>query len=109
MIKKLPKKTIIRLIVDDLRHMKVVWGLNMLGFKNDGCELDISRTIFYVMDLNINDTRLDHLTDEYNDRSYQVTEIAVNDSESFQRIAVEIYNWLSQERKKYKKCLNENA
>lgn len=107
--KKLPKKTIIRLIKDDLRHSKLVWGLNMLGFKNDNAVLSISQAVFEIMELNTNDRRLDHLTDEYSDRSYQVNEYASNDSESFQRLAVEIYNWLLKERKKYKKRLLDNT
>ena len=107
--KKLPKKTIIRLIKDDLRHSKLVWGLNMLGFRNDNAVLSISQAVFEIMELNTNDRRLDHLTDEYSDRSYQVNEYASNDSESFHRLAVEIYNWLLKERKKYKKRLLENT
>lgn len=105
MRKKISEKIIISLIYDDLRHLKIVWGLNMLGFSSKGVELDISQIVFSLMELNTNDRRLDHLTNEYYDRSYQVNEIASNDSESFQRLATEIFNWLSTERKKYRKQL----
>lgn len=105
MEKKLPKKTIVNLIRDDLRHLKLVWGLNLLGFGGDNAELDISQSVFSMMDLNMSDRRLDHLTDEYCDRAYIVNDYASNDGESFERLAVEIYNWLLKERKKYRKLL----
>lgn len=105
MRKKVSEKTIICLINDDLRHLKIVRGLNMLGFSSNGMVSNISQIVFSLMGLNTNDRRLDHLTDEYYDRSYQVNEIASNDSESFQRLATEIFNWLSTERKKYRKQL----
>src|SRR3989338_1916392 len=82
MQKKTSKKVIIQLIKDDLRHQHTVLGLNLLGFAHDNGILDISRSVFSLMELNINDSRLDHLTDEYSDRSYHVTEIAFNDKES---------------------------
>lgn len=108
MQKKTPKKVIIQLIKDDLRHQHSVLGLNMLGFKNDNSMLDICRSVFSIMELNINDRRLDHLTDQYCDRAYHVTEIHYNDKESFERMATEIYNWLMLERKKYLKTLQKS-
>jgi hypothetical protein len=108
MQKKTPKKVIIQLIKDDLRHQHTVLGLNILGFEHDNAMLDISRSVFSLMELNINDNRLLHLTDEYCDRAYHVTEIAFNDSESYERLATEIYNWLALERKKYLKLLSKS-
>lgn len=100
-----PKKLIICLIKDDLRHFKLTSGLNLLGFKGEHSSLNISRVLFYLMDLNMQDKHLAHIRDEYQDRSYQVTELATNDSESFERLAVDIYNWLLKERKTYRKKL----
>lgn len=77
--------------------------VNLLGFDHENGMLDISRCVFSFMELNINDNRLQHLTDEYCDRAYHVTEIAFNDNESFERLATEIYNWLTLERKKHMK------
>lgn len=108
MQRKTPKKIIIQLIKDDLRHQHTVSGLNMLGFSNDDATLDICISVFSLMELNINDRRLDHLTDEYSDLAYHVTEIAFNDKESFERLATEIYNWLALERKKYIKMLQKS-
>ena len=108
MQKKTPKKVIIQLIKDDLRHQHTVLGLNLLGFDHDNDMLDICRAVFSLMELNLNDRRLDHLTDEYCDRAYHVTEIAFNDNESFERLATEIYNWLALERKKYMKLLSKS-
>lgn len=108
MQKKTPKKVIIQLIKDDLRHQHSVLGLNMLGFSNDNSMLDICRSVFSIMGLNINDRRLDHLTNEYCDRAYHVTEIHHKDNESFERLATEIYNWLMLERKKYLKTLQKS-
>ncbi|WP_341900726.1 hypothetical protein [Fluviicola taffensis] len=108
MRKKNSKSTIINLIKDDLRHQHTVLGLNLLGFDHDNGMLDISRGVFSLMELNINDNRLQHLTDEYCDRAYHVTAIAFNDNESFERLATEIYNWLSLERKKYMKLLSKS-
>lgn len=106
MCKKVSKATIIKLIIDDLKHQHTVLGLNMLGFGKDSM-LDICRSVFSIMELNINDRRLDHLTGEYFDRAYHVIEIAFNDNESFERLATEIYNWLTLERKKYLKTLQK--
>ena len=108
MQKKTSKKVIIQLIKDDLRHQHTVLGLNLLGFDYDNGMLDISRSVFSLMELNINDNRLQHLTDEYCDRAYHVTEIAFNDKESFERLATEIYNWLALESKKYMKLLRKS-
>jgi len=103
MRKIISKSTVVNLIKEDLRHQHTVLGLNLLGFDHDNGMLDISRSVFSLMELNINDNRLQHLTDEYCDRAYHVTEIAFNDKESFERLATEIYNWLTLERKKYLK------
>lgn len=108
MQKKTPKKVIIQLIKDDLRHQHTILGLNLLGFSNEDSSLNICISVFSLMELNTNDRRLDHLTDEYSDRAYHVTEIAFNDKESFERLATEIYNWLSLERKKYLKLLSKS-
>ncbi len=108
MQKKTPKKVIIQLIKDDLRHQHTVLGLNLLGFDHDNGMLDISRSVFSLMELNLNDRRLDHLTDEYNDRAHHVTEFAFNDKESFERLATGIYDWLALERKKYWKQLSKS-
>lgn len=108
MQKKISKKVIIQLIKDDLKHQHTVLGLNLLGFKTDNGMLDISSSVFSLMVLNINDRRLEHLTDQYYDRAYHVLEIAFNDSESFERLATEIYNWLALERRKYLKLLSKS-
>lgn len=108
MRQKISRSTIIQLIKDDLRHQHSVLGLNMLGFSNDNSMLDICRSVFSIMELNINDRRLDHLTNEYCDRAYHVTEIHHKDNESFERLATEIYNWLILERKKYLKTLRKS-
>lgn len=108
MRQKIPRSTIIKLIKDDLRHQHSVLGLNMLGFSNENSMLDICRSVFSIMELNINDRRLDHLTNEYCDRAYHVTEIHHKDNESFERLATEIYNWLILERKKYLKTLRKS-
>jgi hypothetical protein len=105
MRKKISKATIVNLIKDDLKHQHTVLGLNLLGYKHDDSSLDICISIFSLMELNINDKRLERLTDEYCDRSYHVTEIAFNDSESFNRMAEDIYHWLTIERRKYRKLL----
>ncbi|MGV3613232.1 MAG: hypothetical protein ACO1N0_19895 [Fluviicola sp.] len=105
MQKKTSKKLIIQLIKDDLKHEHTVCGLNLLGFGNDNATLDISQAVFSLMELNINDRRLEHLTDQYCDRAYHVTELAFNDNESFERLATGIYDWLALERRKYKKLL----
>lgn len=107
MQKKISKKLIVQLIKDDLRHQHTVLGLNILGFSNDNSLLNISNSVFSLMELNINDKRLDHLTDQYSERTYHVTDIAFKDSESFERLATEIYNWLELERKKYLKVLSK--
>ncbi|MNJ86511.1 hypothetical protein D3C87_40110 [compost metagenome] len=108
MQKKTSKKVIIQLIKDDLRHQHTVFGLNLLGFKNDNATLNICVSVFSLMELNINDNRLQHLTDEYCDRSHHVTELTFNDKESFERLSTEIYNWLALERKKYIKMLQKS-
>jgi len=108
MRKKISKKVILNLIKDDLKHQHTICGLNMLGFKNDNSVLGISKSIFSIMELNTHDRRLEHLTDGYYDRAYRVTEIAVNDLESFDRLAVEIYNWLLKEKRTYQKRLSKN-
>jgi hypothetical protein len=108
MQKKISKKVIVGLINDDLRHQHAVLGLNILGFSNDNSMLRISNSVFSIMELNINDRRLEHLTDQYNDRAYHVTELAINDSESFERLATDIYNWLALERRKYRKLMRKS-
>lgn len=108
MQKKISKKVIVGLINDDLKHQHIVLGLNILGFRNDDSMLQISNSVFSMMELNINDRRLEHLTDQYNDRAYHVTEIAVNDLESFERLATDIYNWLALERRKYLKLMRKS-
>lgn len=108
MQKKISKKVIVGLINDDLKHQHTVLGLNILGFRNDDSMLQISNSVFSMMELNINDRRLEHLTDQYNDRAYHVTEIAVNDLESFERLATDIYNWLALERRKYLKLMRKS-
>lgn len=108
MQKKTPKKIIVQLIKDDLKHQHTVLGLNILGFSNDNSILCISNSVFSILELNINDKRLEHLMNEYNDRAYHVTEIHATDSESFERLATEIYNWLTLERRKYKKVLRKS-
>lgn len=105
MQKKTPKKVIIQLIKDDLKHQHTIWGLNLLGFDHDNGMLDISRSVFSLMELNTNDRRLEHLTDQYCDRTHHITEFAHNDQESFERLATGIYDWLALERRKYKKLL----
>lgn len=107
MKKKISKATIVNLIKDDLKHQHTVSGLNLLGFSHNDSALDICISVFSLMELNINDRRLEHLTDEYSDRAYHVTEIAHNDNESFERMAVDIYNWLAKERRKYMKLLTK--
>lgn len=94
---------VICLIKNDLRHLQLVLGLNMLGFKNEKSQFDISKTVFQMMRLNINDKRLDYLIDAYSERTYQVTDLAHNDSEAINRLALEIYNWLQKEQKRYEK------
>lgn len=106
MRKKISKKTIVKLINDDLHHQHTVLGMNLLGYSNDN-SLDICISVFSLMELNINDRRLEHLTDEYCDRSSHVTEFAVNDHESFERLATSIYDWLLLERRKYRKQLRK--
>jgi hypothetical protein len=108
MQKKISKKVIIQLIKDDLKHQHTVTGMNLLGFGNDNAELNICISVFSLMELNINDKRLEHLTDEYNDRAYHVTEIHFNDKESFERLATGIYDWLVLERRKYLKLLRKS-
>lgn len=108
MQKKPSKKLIVQLIKDDLKHQHTIWGLNLLGFENDNATLDICISVFSMMELNTNDRRLDHLTDQYNDRSYHVTELHFNDNESFERLATGIYDWLALERRKYKKLLRKS-
>ena len=108
MQKKISKKVIIQLIKDDLRHQHTIWGLNVLGFKNDNAVLNIPLAVFSIMELNINDKRLEHLIEQYGDRAYRVLEIAVNDLESFEHLATEIYNWLILERKRYFKLLSKS-
>ncbi len=102
------KATIIKLIKDDLRHQHTVSGLNLLGFSHDDAYLDICIAVFSLMELNINDRRLEYLTDQYCDRAYHVTEFAFNDNESFERLATGIYDWLALERRKYKKLLSKS-
>jgi hypothetical protein len=108
MQKKTSKKLIIQLIKDDLKHQHTVLGLNLIGFGNDNADLNICVSVFSLMELNINDKRLEHLTDQYNDRSYHVTELHFNDKESFERLATGIYDWLALERRKYKKLLRKS-
>ena len=107
MSQKLPKKLIICLIKDDLRQTKLISGLNQLDLTSDRYTFDISRVLFYVMDLNTEDRRLDKITDDYCERTARVEEFATNDLESFDWLAHDIYNWLLKERKKYKKILSE--
>jgi hypothetical protein len=109
MQKKMLKKIIISLIGDDLKHLKLTGGLNLLGFRNENAELNISTSIFNLMGLNLNDKRLEHITNEYCDRTYIVNDFAGNDSDSFQRLAIEIYNWLSKEQRTYRKKLSNNS
>ncbi|MNU46055.1 hypothetical protein D3C71_349090 [compost metagenome] len=108
MQKKISKKVIIQLIKDDLKHQHTVTGMNLLGFGNDNAELNICISVFSLMELNINDRRLEHLINEYNDRAYHVTEIHFNDKESFERLATGIYDWLVLERRKYLKLLRKS-
>lgn len=105
MQKKISKKLIVELIKDDLKHQHTIWGLNQLGFDNDNAMLDICASVFSLMELNTNDRRLEHLTDQYCDRTHHITEFAFNDHESFERLATGIYDWLALERRKYKKLL----
>ena len=108
MRKKISKSTIVQLIKDDLKYQHTVWGLNTLGFSHDDGALGICQSVFSLMELNANDNRLQHLTDEYCDRSYHVTEIHFKDKESFERLATDIYNWLALERRKYLKLLRKS-
>lgn len=105
MRKKISKTTLVNLIKDDLKHQHTVLGMNILGFENDDSSLDICISVFSLMELNINDRRLEKLIDEYNDRAYHVTEIHYKDKESFERLATSIYDWLVLERRKYRKLL----
>ncbi len=105
MRKKISKKTIVNLIKDDLYHQHSVLGMNLLGFSNDKAMLNICISVFSLMELNINDRRLEKLVDEYNDRAYHVTEMHHDDAESFERLATAIYDWLVSERRKYRKLL----
>lgn len=82
------------MIKDDIKHQHTVTGMNLLGFGNDNAELNICISVFSLMELNINDRRLEHLTDEYKDRAYHVTEIHFNDKESFERLATGMCDWL---------------
>ncbi|MNU97238.1 hypothetical protein D3C71_873010 [compost metagenome] len=109
MNQKLPKKLMIGLIYDDLNHTKLIRGMNLLGFDSDRYGLNISRVLFYVMDLNTEDRRLDKITDDYCERTARVEEFAGNDSESLDILAGDIYNWLLKERKKYSKRLLKNV
>ncbi len=108
MQKKTSKKVIIQLINDDLKHQHTITGLNLLGFGNDNAELNICASVFSLMELNINDKRLEYLTEQYHDRAYHVTEIHFNDKEAFERLATGIYDWLALERRKYKKLLRKS-
>ena len=103
MRKKISKQTIINLIKDDLYHQHIILGMNILGFGNGDSMLNICVSVFSLMELNINDRRLEKLVDEYNDRAYHVTEMHHDDKESFERLATAIYDWLVLERKKYRK------
>lgn len=107
MHKKNSRKLIIQLIKDDLKHQHTVLGLNQLGFKNDNSLLDICQSVFSLMELNINDKRLEHLTDQYCNRASTVTGIMVTDTASFDCLATEIYNWLILERKRYNKLIDK--
>lgn len=109
MNQKFPKKIIIGLIKDDLRHTKLVSGLNLMGFSSDNYGLNISRALFYVMELNTDDRRLERIRDEYCERTARVEEFARNDSESFDWLAKDIYNWLLKQSKKYQKTLLKNT
>ncbi len=102
---KLPKETILRLIKDDLRHQHLIWGLSILGFRNENALLEINRAVFTLLGLNTFDRRLEHISDEYQNKIYKVVDISNKDTESFQSLATEIYNWLILERKKYLKSL----
>lgn len=104
MRKKISKKTIVNLIKDDLSHQHTVLGMNLLGFSSES-SLDICISVFSLMELNINDRRLEKLIDEYFDRTNHITEFAFNDRESFERLATAIYDWLVLERRKYRKLL----
>lgn len=108
MQKRISKKVIIQLIKDDLKHQQIILGLNILGFKYGSTLLETSKAIFLIMNLNIYDKRLEHLPEEYAERTYRITEIAIKDSKSFERLAIEIYNWLASERKKYLRLLKES-
>ena len=107
MHKKNSRKLIIQLIKDDLKHQHTVLGLNQLGFKNDNSLLDICHSVLSLMELNVNDKRLEHLTGQYCDRASAVTGILLHDKESFDKLATDIYNWLILERKQYSKLLNK--
>lgn len=109
MNQKLPKKLVIGLIFDDLNHTKLIRGLNLLGFDSDRYGLNTSRVLFYVMDLNTEDRRLDRITDDYCERTARVEEFASNDIESLDILARDIYNWLIRERKKYRRKLLKNV
>ena len=109
MNQKLPRKLMICLIESDLRHLKLTDGLNKLGHGSDNDGLHISRVLFYAVGLNTEDRRLDKITDQYAERSTRVEEFAHNDSESFEWLAVDIYNWLKREGKKYQKLLLKNG
>ena len=109
MNQKLPKKLVIGLIFDDLNHTKLIRGLNLLGFDSDRYGLNTSRVLFYVMDLNTEDRRLDRITDDYCERTARVEEFAGNDVESLDILARDIYNWLIRERKKYRRKLLKNV
>ncbi len=107
MQKKIFKNLIIQLIKDDLKHKHTVTGLNLIGFRNDNADLKICISVFSLMGLNINDKRLKHLNEQYNTRTYHVTEIHYSDNEAFEHLATGIYDWLARERKKYKKLLRK--
>ncbi len=100
MHQKISKSIILNLIKDDLKddlkHQHTIWGLSKLGFENNTHTLDICMSIFALMEFPV--SRLEQLTDEYCERSYGVTELAVHDKEGFERLAEEVYAWLERER-----------
>src|SRR5689334_8854996 len=91
------KNLILNLIKDDLKHQHTVLGLQNLGFNNDNSMLNICSSIFAMMGLRSTDPQLEHLTNEYCERTVRVAEIAVDDTKAFERLAEEVYAWLESE------------
>lgn len=93
------KELIISLIKDDLRNMRLTYGLSELGLIAEKYSLQLNRTILLLMGFD-KEQRDDNIYDKYNRYSEKIVRIDIFDQpELLDELASDMYNFLSKEMK----------